>query len=219
MYFQAFIRPTLVAIALICIPSAAMTSVPTRPESPRNWLPEVVVEDETSTPDVVVEEPTAKVDVPPRVKATLDTISFAEGTWDSVAQKPDYTVRFSERPGGGTLNTESPHPLNATRSRWYTSNASGAYQFLCTSWKLVNDGRNEVMTPENQDAAAIRLIEQKTYFDFNRPFREQAHRLAGTWASIPTRYGHSAYGQPVKRLDDLDRFYQTRLNHWVQQIT
>ena len=176
-------------------------------------VPPVVVEEQ------VVVEQKQDPQLPPKVMATLETISFAEGTWDSIAQKPDYTVRFSERPGRGTLDTTAPHPLYAKSSWNYTSNASGAYQFLCTTWKHVNGGKNVIMSQENQDAAAVRLIEQKTYYDFNRPFKEQAHRLAYQWSSIPNKWGYSMYGQPVKHINELDRFYQSRVRHWNTQTT
>jgi lysozyme len=36
--------------------------------------------------------------------------------------------------------------------------------------------------------------------------------LAKEWASFPTLAGVSAYGQPVKRAEDLTRFYRENLN-------
>ena len=65
------------------------------------------------------------------------------------------------------------------------------------------------MTPDNQKLAASILV-RKTGYNFNRPFHTQAHLLAGTWASIPTRGGWSYYGQPVKSLHELSRFYEWR---------
>jgi lysozyme len=40
---------------------------------------------------------------------------------------------------------------------------------------------------------------------------ELAARLAPEWASFPTLVGSSYYGQPVKRFDDLRRFYEDNL--------
>jgi lysozyme len=40
---------------------------------------------------------------------------------------------------------------------------------------------------------------------------ELAAKLAPEWASFPTLQGESFYGQPVKRFDQLKRFYEDNL--------
>ena len=168
------------------------------------------------TPPPVVEDvaPTPVVIVHPGQQATLETIAKAEGTWDPRSQTIDFSMRFADRPGNGTLDTTRPHPLTVRGSRYgsgYRSNASGAFQFLSTTWIGINGGFNLPMTPDNQKLAASVLI-KNTGYNFDRPFHTQAHLLAGTWASIPTRGGWSAYGQPVKSLTELNRFYEWRVS-------
>jgi muramidase (phage lysozyme) len=160
----------------------------------------------------------------PGERATLDTLARAEGTWDAQAGTPDYTMRFGDKPGQGSLDITAPHPRDVRGSRYgsgYRSNAAGAYQFLSDprghTWEEFNGGENAVMSPANQDAAAIRLIEQRTGYNFDEPFADQAHELSGTWASIPNRAGSSAYGQPVKDLQMLSDFHEGRLEHWEDE--
>jgi lysozyme len=45
---------------------------------------------------------------------------------------------------------------------------------------------------------------------------ELAAKLAPEWASFPTMAGQSYYGQPVKRFDDLRRFYEDNLSQLRQ---
>ncbi len=168
------------------------------------------------SPPPVVEEPTpepAVVKLPPGQMATLETIAKAEGTWDQQSQSIIYNMRFADAPGRGSLDITRPHPQTVKGSRYgsgYRSDASGAFQFLSTTWIGINGGFNLPMTPENQKLAASVLV-RKTGYNFDRPFRTQAHLLAGTWASIPTRGGYSYYGQPVKSLHELSRFYEWRV--------
>ena len=156
-------------------------------------------------------------DINPGVRATLDTISKAEGTWSDSAQAPDYTMRFADSPGEGSLDVSAPHPLDVRGSRYgsgYRSNASGAYQFMgggnAPTWQEMNDGTNAVMSPSNQDAAAERLIRERTDYDFDKPFPDQAYKLSSQWASIGDESGRSAYGQPTKDADMLNDFYNDR---------
>ena len=151
----------------------------------------------------------------PERRATLDTVSWAEGTWNDDEQRPNYAMRFGDaRNSEGSLDTSAPHPRTARPSPWggsRGSNASGAYQFLDNTWEETNNGNNAVMSPVNQDNAASALIDQ-TGWDDDRGFKEQAPKLSGRWASIPNERGVSNYGQPVKDVDKLDSFYQSRVN-------
>jgi muramidase (phage lysozyme) len=145
-------------------------------------------------------------------QALLETIAFAEGTWNQRTQSISYDMRFGDRINGGSLNTQHPHPQQVRGSQYgsgYRSDASGAYQFLSTTWKLLHRGSNPPMTPANQDAAALKLV-QSTGYNTHHSFQSQAHLLAGTWASIPTRSGYSYYNQPVKNFAILSRFYEGR---------
>ena len=128
-------------------------------------------------------------------------------------------MRFGDVVGEGSLDVTGPHPLDVRGSRYgsgYRSNASGAYQFMGdnNTWEEMNDGTNAVMSVANQDAAAERLIRERTDYDFEQPFDGQSHELSGQWASIGNRSGRSDYGQPVKDSDMLSDFYDDRLDHW-----
>ena len=159
----------------------------------------------------------ASTDVPelaPARRALLDTLSYAEGTWNDDAGAPNYNMRFGDkRNSEGSLDTSKPHPLDVVPSPWGGSggsNASGAYQFLDHTWSEMNNNENAIMTPANQDQAASRLIDTIGY-DSDGSFREQLPILADRWASFPNSQGVSNYGQPVKSADTLDSFYQQRL--------
>ena len=47
--------------------------------------------------------------------------------------------------------------------------------------------------------------------------RETMAVLAKEWASFPTLAGQSAYGQPVKQAESLQRFYRSNLQTLVAQ--
>lgn len=156
---------------------------------------------------------------PPRTMALLETIAFAEGTWDWSKGEIDFSMRFSDRLGYGTLDVTKPHPRQVRGSRYsyYRSDASGAFQFLSTTWAGLFGGHNMTMTPNNQMEGAIRLARSVGY-RFDLGFYNQAWRLAPIWASIPTRHGYSFYGQPSKSLSSLNRFYEARLKVHQQSI-
>ena len=150
----------------------------------------------------------------PERRALLDTLSYAEGTWNEDTNSPNYDFRFGDKKGGtGSLDITKPHPLNVIPSPWGGSggsNASGAYQFLDHTWSEMNDNKNAVMSAANQDQAASRLIDHIGY-DSNKGFRDQLPILANRWASFPNEQGVSNYGQPVKSAETLNSFYQKQL--------
>ena len=151
----------------------------------------------------------------PEFLALRDTIAHAEGTWDNELGQPDYTMRYGDAPGGGTLDTTQPHPLDVRGSRYgsgFRSNASGAYQWMDDTWSEMNDGVNAVMSPENQDRALNRILTERVGYDYDRPFAPQIPSLSGTWASFPNENGASRYGQPVKDASVLTNHYQQRLD-------
>lgn len=152
--------------------------------------------------------------IDPGFEAAKDTISHAEGTFDSDINSPDYSKRYGDT-GAGSLDTAAPHPEDARPSPWgspYSSAASGAYQFMPDTWRRINDGENVPMTPANQDAGFETLLVERG-FDTNRPFEEEAYKIAPEWASIPMKNGQSRYDQPVKDINELSSFHKDRLAH------
>lgn len=158
--------------------------------------------------------------IDPRRQALRETISAAEGTANADGTA-NYSMRYGDKKGSaGTLDIKRPHPITARPSPWggsSGSNASGAYQFLDNTWSEMNDGKNVVMSPANQDASVDRLIDERTDFDRNKPFADQVSTLSGQWASFPTEEGVSRYDQPVKSADTLSNIYDERLEANLQK--
>jgi lysozyme len=142
-------------------------------------------------------------------RALLNTIRFAEGTWlnDSAA---GYRVLY----GGGRFSDLSRHPEITIRRR-YVSAAAGAYQFLPGTWQRAAERlRLRDFRPTSQDQAALHLVQERgalASFDRQGLSAEVLARLAPEWASLPTLRGESHYGQPVKRREELQGFYQREL--------
>jgi muramidase (phage lysozyme) len=148
--------------------------------------------------------------ITPQRRALLNTISFAEGTWDSKANRPRYDITF----GYQKFDPSKPHPDRVVRSGGYASAASGAYQFMPDTWAGTHGGVNKPMTPQNQDVAAIRLVQGRGalgLFDKEGLSPGVVNKLAPEWASFPTLKGGSFYGQPNKSYASLKAFYDNQL--------
>ncbi len=132
----------------------------------------------------------------------LQTIRFAEGT----AAPSGYSTTF----GYGSFDPSKGHPRRVNRAGGYASDAAGAYQFLSTTWDAAARGAGvdaRVMSPENQDRAALYLI-RKRGVDPDQPISpDSVAKLAPEWASLPTKAGRSYYGQPVKGYNSLVRVF------------
>ena len=163
------------------------------------------------TPSHGLVEPawTARYAITPERKALLDTIRFAEGTWRGGSPE-GYRVIF----GGGLVSNLKRHPERVV-VRGYASAAAGAYQFMPATWESAADSLNlRGFGPANQDQAALYLVERSgalAAIDRGRLTPDLMARLAPIWASFPNQAGESHYGQPVKRGDDLSRFYAQSL--------
>jgi lysozyme len=145
----------------------------------------------------------------PERRALLNTIRYAEGTWIG-GSREGYRVLY----GGGRFERLERHP-EITVVRRYASAAAGAYQFLPDTWKdAARKLKLRDFGPSSQDQAALYLVEKRgalSVFDRNGLDTEVLHRLSPEWASLPTRYGSSHYGQPVKGAEELRRFYLSDL--------
>jgi lysozyme len=157
----------------------------------------------------------------PATKSLLDAISFAEGTYD----KPNrgYNTFF----GGGQHQDLSKHPDIVKGSKGgYQSAAFGRYQFMPKTWSMLGGG---AMSPERQDVGAIELIIKrlnnagirvKNGEELESLLQKEggvspriAAALSPEWASFPTVSGGSYYGQPVRRLKEIQSFYNQRLKN------
>jgi muramidase (phage lysozyme) len=143
----------------------------------------------------------------PAGQKLLQTIRFAEGT----AGPKGYQTMF----GGGTFSNMSRHPDKVVRSGGYSSAAAGEYQFLPGTWQSQASRLGlKGFSPEEQDIAALglarnRLMDIGGLATVQKEGLSQrvASALSPEWASFPTESGKSYYGQPVKKLSDLQKIY------------
>jgi len=153
--------------------------------------------------------------ITPERRALLNTIRYAEGTWAN-GHDVGYRVMF----GGSLMPSLERHPDRVIYSSRYASAAAGAYQFMPPTWDMVT--RKLGLTrfdPDSQDQGALYLIQRRGALhlaDRGELTQELAARLAPEWASFPTLAGSSYYGQPVKRFDELKRFYEDNLGQLRQ---
>ena len=152
----------------------------------------------------------------PEVRALLNTIRYAEGTWKGGSQD-GYRVMF----GGGLADPRAnagKHPDRVINGGRVSSAAAGAYQFMPDTWaaasKAIGARPDQFFDPATQDRAAAHLAQRRLagtkLGDSLTP--EVASKLAPEWASFPTRSGSSYYpNQSVKRLGELDSFYRSQL--------
>lgn len=148
--------------------------------------------------------------ITPERRALLNTIRYAEGTW-ARGEDRGYWIMF----GGSLMPSLDRHPNRVNRTPGYASAAAGAYQFMPFTWTMASSrmGLNG-FGPQVQDQAAIFLIQRRGALqkaDSGVFTPQLAARLAPEWASFPTLAGRSFYGQPVKRFDELRRFYDINL--------
>ena len=153
------------------------------------------------------------------LKALKEAISWAEGTWNSDTNSINYNTQF----GGGQFDGSKGHPSQVIQRPGVSSSAAGGFQFMPTTWKEANQGKNVPMTPSNQDAAADFLITRRGV-DLSKPLEGQIGKLSGEWASIPTHTGTSYYNmdgkpyataggiaQPSKSREEFLKFYRDRI--------
>jgi len=143
----------------------------------------------------------------PAGQKLLRTIRFAEGT----AGPKGYQTMF----GGGTFSDMSRHPDKVIKSGGYASAAAGAYQFLPGTWQ----GRASALGlkgfgEKEQDIAALSLARNRLMnlgglaaVEKEGLSQRVSSALSPEWASFPTASGRSYYGQPVKKLSDLQKVF------------
>jgi muramidase (phage lysozyme) len=139
----------------------------------------------------------------------LRTLRFAEGT--ERGGLDSYRVMF----GGRLAPNLKTHPGKVVRSGKYASDASGAYQFLSPSWQSHAKALGlKDFSPINQDLAALRAARNRLMPIGGLAALEKegfsprvSAALAPEWASLPTETGESYYGQPVKKLSQLQKVF------------
>ena len=137
----------------------------------------------------------------PQRLAALATINWCEGS-------PDYDEAF----GYAKFNNLGPHPnIKYPFGNTYTT-AAGAYQFLYSTWQeaIAGLGIPDYMSPENQDQAALWLIDVKrkclAYVDAGN-IELAMESLSYEWASLPP----GRYGQPIKTMEEVINYFNASL--------
>jgi muramidase (phage lysozyme) len=140
--------------------------------------------------------------ISPNARRWLNLLSYAEGTWGGSA--PRYDITFGYKP----IKDLSRHPNQVVHGGKYSSAAAGAYQIMPDTWAGVAKQQGlKDFGPRSQDIAALALIRAKGVNPDRDPItKETVAKLSGTWASLPTIQGKSAYGQPVKSFESLHQF-------------
>ena len=139
-------------------------------------------------------------------QALLNTIRFAEGTYDEVGYRKHF--------GGSLFDDFTKHPDKVKAAGGYRSAAAGGYQFMPATWAAAQRATGVPdFSPVSQDAAALYLIKQRGVDPnkMNELTPEIANALAPEWASFPTLKGVSYYGQPNKKVSALQQFYNRQL--------
>ncbi|OJW32904.1 MAG: hypothetical protein BGO54_13725 [Sphingobacteriales bacterium 46-32] len=125
-------------------------------------------------------------------------IQYAEGTIGMNAYRMLY--------GGSLFNDYSRHP-NIAITKWgVTSTAAGAYQFLYSTWAIVQrELRLPDFSPVSQDKAAIELIRKKEALTdvLAGNIVQAIYKCRKVWASFPG----AGYGQSEKSLQSLLLLY------------
>jgi muramidase (phage lysozyme) len=135
----------------------------------------------------------------PQCKAALDTIAWAEGG-----------ISYNTLYGGGSFSGNQ-HPNQAITAGSYTSTAAGRYQFLYSTWIEVKNrlGLSD-FGPENQDIAALDLINQRGQLGklINGDFEGMMQGLGCAWAALP----YATCGQQRRPLDQTMNYYNGALS-------
>ncbi len=152
----------------------------------------------------------------PAVKAFLDTIAYAEDTF----YKPNfgYNVIYT----GATFKTFHDHPRIRLCAQYkgkpLCATAAGRYMFLQKTWdKIAPKIGATDFSPVNQDRAAIKLIlERNAIKDIKAgKFEVAVEKVNTIWATFP----NAPYGQTVKPMANLKKFFNTRLNYYKNKYT
>jgi tape measure domain-containing protein len=139
----------------------------------------------------------------PHERALLDTIAFAEGTYNR--PNSGYQTMFT----GRQFSDLSRHPRVINSGGGHRSDAAGRYQFLSTTWDSLG---LRAFSPANQDIGALQLARRRGVNPAAPLTRSGIDKLAPEWASFPTlRTGTSYYGQGGKSFGEIERFYNQKL--------
>lgn len=152
----------------------------------------------------------------PEIRAFLDTIAVAEGTY--MARAKGYSMMY---PKGKVFEGFDQHPAVVSCAMSYNkqicSSAAGRYMFLEKIWNTIAQ-RLELydFSPLNQDIAAIYLLREKKAIDDIKQgdLRAALEKTKNVWASLPG----SPHKQPVKKYEDLKQVFAIRSAHYKKYL-
>jgi tape measure domain-containing protein len=152
-----------------------------------------------------------KHEITPEIRAALNTVMYAEGTWRG-GSEDGYRTMF----GGGLAPDLKKHPDKVVHSsNGYSSAAAGAYQFMPFTWNPIKDKLGlPDFSKEAQDQGGVELLKRRGVLDKIKAGKFDAdvmNKMAPEWASFPTHSGQSYHKQPVKSQSELMRFYNQNL--------
>jgi muramidase (phage lysozyme) len=144
----------------------------------------------------------------PKVQAFLDTIAYAEGTFNDMGYRTQFTYKY--------FSDLSGHPSQVLCSQYkgkpLCSTAAGRYQFLKKTWDLLAPQiKAHNFGPLNQDLAALALLEQHNAIPLilgNEIIKALA-AVKEVWASLPD----SPYKQPTMNALTLQKIYNQRYKY------
>jgi len=132
------------------------------------------------------------------LSAFLLMIQYAEGTIGANAYRMLY--------GGGLFNDYSRHPNTAITKYGITSTAAGAYQFLYSTWRgLQQNLKLPDFSPSSQNRGAIELIKRRGALGdvLAGRFTQAIYKCRKEWASLPG----AGYGQQERSIKSLALVY------------
>lgn len=143
----------------------------------------------------------------PKVKAFLDLIARAEGTYQ--VGDNGYNILY----GFGTFQDYSKHPNKAVTKGGLTSTAAGRYQFLKKTWDSVKSatGLND-FSPAAQDLGAIELLKRRGALPYivSGDIQTAITKSNKEWASFPG----SPYGQGTRSMNTMLNWYNADLKKY-----
>jgi muramidase (phage lysozyme) len=149
----------------------------------------------------------ASTNIPPKIKAFLTVISWAEGT----DGKDGYKTHF----GYEKFEDFSDHPRKVKSASGFRSDAAGKYQAMSFTWdRIAKKIGLKDFSPANQDLFAVELLKECGAYDLIMQGNIEAAIIAAspTWASFPKQGGGSFYpDQPAKPMPALLQRYKEAL--------
>lgn len=147
----------------------------------------------------------------PAVRAFLDTIAYAEGTY-SFGLK-GYNAQFK----GVLFDSFEDHPGEKLPYADRSTTAAGRYMFLEKIWRVIAERADlHDFSPMNQDLGAICLLWEVHALD---PIKEgnvdkAVHCVRKIWSPLPG----SPYGQTTTNIYQIRRMFKKRLAHYSNMI-